>query len=170
MTKRRDRPSLPRRPAPREGSGADTGPPERYRHGDIIQSEPGDEAGVQFRRVMTQSVLDRHLARDQISQREFDAGLKLYRLWRASGASPRVIASYAQRVQGARDITDRQAVLRSGVTAVLRRMGPLSGILVHVCLCDEAARDWAKARGHAPQSGVVVLRLALDALADHWRL
>ncbi len=168
MTKPREKPSLPRRPA--APGGADIGPPERYRHGDIIQSEPGDEAGVQIRRVMTQNVLDRHLTRNQIDRRQFDAGMKLYRLWRASGGSPRVIASYGPRVEGARDITDRQAVLRGSVTAVLRRMGPLSGILVHVCLCDEAARDWAKARGHAPQSGVVVLRLALDALADHWRL
>ncbi len=173
MTRPRGRPSLPRRPAAR--AGADIGPPERYRHGDIIQSEPGEEAGVQFRRVMTQNVLDRHLARDQIGQRQFDAGMKLLRLWRASGASPRVIASYGPRVHGpridgARDMSERQAVLRGSVTEVLRAMGPLSGILVHVCLCDEAARDWAKARGHAPQGGIVVLRLALDALADHWRL
>ena len=61
-------------------------------------------------------------------------------------------------------------MLRQRVTEILRTMGPLAGILVRVCLCDEAARDWAAARGDAPQAGVVVLRLALDALADYWNL
>jgi hypothetical protein len=151
-------------------AGGDVGPPERYRHGDTIRTEPGDEAGVFYRRVMTQSALDRYLARGQIGQRHFDAGMKLYRLWRASGGARRVIAVYGPRLQANRDLTDDQAVLRHRVTEVLRRMGPLSGILVHVCLCDEAARDWAVARGDAPQAGVVVLRLALDALADHWQI
>jgi len=169
VSKARKKPPLPKA-QPRTREGADIGPPERYRHGDIIQSEPGEEAGVHFHRVMTQNVLDRHLAREQISQRQFDAGMKLFRLWRASGGSPRVIASYGPRVEGARDITDRQAVLRGSVTEVLRAMGRLSGILVHVCLCDETARDWATARGQAPQSGITVLRLALDVLADYWRL
>ena len=30
------------------------------------------------------------------------------------------------------------------------------------------ARDWAVRAGGAPQAGIVVLRLALDALADHY--
>jgi hypothetical protein len=81
-----------------------------------------------------------------------------------------VIAAYGPRVRAERQLSDDQAVLRQRVTEILRAMGPLSAILVHVCLCDEAARDWASARGDAPQAGVVVLRLALDALADHWRL
>lgn len=167
MTRRKAKPTLPAH------AGADTGPPERYRHGDTIQSEPGDRAGLEVRRVMTQNVLDRYLIRDSIERRQFDAGMKLFRLWRASGGSPRVIASYGPRVgdaQGAHDLSGRQAALRASVTGVLRRMGPLSGILVHVCICDEPARAWATARGQAPQGGIVVLRLALDALADHWRL
>ncbi len=64
---------------------ADQGPPERYQHGDVIRSEPGADAGVFHRRVTTQSALDRYLNRSQISQRQFDAGVKLYRLWRGLG-------------------------------------------------------------------------------------
>ena len=79
-------------------------------------------------------------------------------------------AFYAVRVQGQPDISDREAELRYRVTQLLRDMGTLSGILVHVCLCDSAARDWAMARGDAPQAGLAILRLALDGLADHWRL
>ncbi len=152
------------------GSGGDAGPPERYQHGDVIRAEPGEDAGVFYRRVATQSALDRYLTRGQISQRQFDAGLKLYRTWRAAGGAHRVTFSYELRVPGRGEITDEQAVLRQRVTEILRTMGPLAAILVRVCLCDEAARDWAAARGDAPQAGVVVLRLALDALADYWKL
>lgn len=166
--------ALPMRGSGDAGPGhagpGDAGPAERYRHGDEIWTEPGEAAGVFHRRVTTQSVLDRYLKRGQIGQRQFDAGMKLYRLWRASGGAPRVVASYGIRVQGTPELSEEQAALRGRVTQVLRRMGRLSGILVHVCLCDQPARDWALARGDAPQGGAVVLRLALDALADYWKL
>ena len=149
---------------------ADPGPPERYQHGDSIRSEPGADAGVFHRRVTTQSALDRYLRRGQISQRQFDAGAKLYRMWRAAGGALRVTMSYEQRIPGGRELSDDQAALRGRLTEVLRAMGPLGAILVHVCLCDEAARTWASSRGDTPQAGVVVLRLALDALGDYWKL
>lgn len=168
--RRRARPVLPKFHAPAPGARQDAGPAERYRHGDVIQREPGDAAGVFYHRNVTQCVLDRYLVRGQIDQRQFDAGLKLYRLWRASGAAQRIIASYSPRVRAQREMSDDQAVLRGRVTDTLRRMGPLADILVHVCLCDEAARDWAVGRGDAPQAGMAVLRMALESLADYWRL
>ncbi len=152
------------------GGNGDPGPPERYQHGDVIRSEPGADAGVFYRRVTTQTAMDRYLSRSQISQRQFDAGSKLYRLWRAAGGAQRVTFAYEQRIQARQDISDEQAVLRGRLTEILRAMGPLAGILIHVCLCDQAARDWAASRGDTPQAGVVVLRLALDALADYWKL
>ena len=151
------------------GSG-DSGPPERYQHGDTIRSEPGEDAGVFYRRVTTQSALDRYLKRGQISQRQFDAGIKLYRMWRAAGGAQRVTLSYELRIPSGQELSDGQAVLRQRLTEVLRAVGQLGAILVHVCLCDEAARTWASSRGDTPQAGVVVLRLALDALADYWKL
>ena len=163
MVRRRIRPGLPKH-------GPDSGPAERYRHGDVIRSEPGEIAGVFHQRVATQTVLDRYRIRDHISQRQFDAGSKLYRLWRAAGGGQRVIASYGMRLQAQPELSDEQAQLRHRVSQILRRMGPLSGILVHCCICDEAARTWAATRGDAPQSGMAVLRLALDGLADYWRL
>ena len=51
----------------------------------MIRSEPGADAGVFYRRVTTQSVLDRYLSRSQIDPRQFDVGTKLYRMWRAAG-------------------------------------------------------------------------------------
>ena len=149
---------------------ADQGPLERYQHGDSIRNEPGADAGVYHRRVTTQTALDRYLNRSQISQRQFDAGSKLYRLWRATGGAQRITMSYELRIPSGHELSDDQAVLRRRLTQVLRAVGPLGSILVHVCLCDEAARTWASSRGDTPQAGVVVLRLALDALGDYWKL
>lgn len=168
MARRRTNLALPAREVPR--AAPDAGPAERYRHGDIIQVEATERAGISCRRVMTQSMLDRYFARSQITQRQFDAGRRLYGMWRAAGGEQRVSAFYAVRVQGQPEMSDREAELRSRVTRLLRDMGTLSGILVHVCLCDSAARDWAVARGDAPQAGLAILRLALDGLADCWRL
>ena len=169
MARRRAGLALPAGTGPR-AAAADSGPAERYQHGDAIRTETTGRAGVFCRRVTTQTMLDRYYARQQISQRQFDAGQRLYGVWRAAGGEQRITAFYGVRVQGQSDMTDREAELRHRVTLLLRHMGALSGILVHVCLCDAAARDWAVARGDAPQAGLAILRLALDGLADHWRL
>jgi hypothetical protein len=131
---------------------------------------PGEDAGVFLQRVVTQNVLDRYLHRGQITLRQFDAGMRLYRLWRAAGSAASLTMTYAPRTDGSRELSEEQALRRSKLTSLLRRMGRFAEVLVHVCLCDQAARDWAVTRGDAPQAGVVVLRLALDQLADHWRL
>ena len=168
MARRRANLALPVRENRRDAS--DAGPAERYQHGDVIRAEPTAAAGISCRRVMTQSMMDRYFIRKQITRRQFDAGRRLYGLWRAGGGEQRIIAYYAVRVQGQTEMSDREAELRHRVTVLLRDMGALSGILVHVCLCDSAARDWAAARGDAPQAGLAVLRLALDGLADYMRL
>ena len=94
----------------------DQGPLERYQHGDVIRNEPGADAGVFHRRVTTQTALDRYLNRGQISQRQFDAGSKLYRLWRATGGAQRVTMSYELRIPSGREWSDDQAVLRRRLT------------------------------------------------------
>ncbi len=90
---------------------ADQGPPERYQHGDVIRNEPGADAGVFHRRVTTQSALDRYLNRSQISQRQFDAGVKLYRLWRAAGGAQRITMFYEVRIPGGRELSDDQTFI-----------------------------------------------------------
>ena len=102
---------------------ADQGPPERYQHGDVIRNEPGEDAGVFHRRVTTQSALDRYLSRGQIGRRQFDAGAKLYRLWRAAGGVQRVTLSYELRIPSGRELSDDQAALRRRLTEVLGAMG-----------------------------------------------
>ncbi len=66
-------------------------------------------------------------------------------------------------------LSEYQIDLRHRVDRALTDVGSqLSAVLGHVCLCDLPARDWAISTGGAPQAGIVVLRLALDALADHY--
>ena len=159
------------KPAKAKGAGAgiDTGPRERHQHGDVIEVEETMQAGQRRARNRTQSALDRYLLRREISERQFDAGLRLYRQWRASGSQMSVTSRYGPRLGRSPDKSEYQIDMRRRVDRALRDVGKqLAGVLVNTCLCDLPARDWAVRIGGAPQAGIVVLRLALDALADHY--
>ena len=148
---------------------ADTGPSERHQHGDAIELEETIQAGLRRARNRSQTILDRYLLRRQISERQYDAGNKIYRQWRASGSQASVTGRYGPRLGHSPEKSEHQIDMRHRVDMALRDVGSqLSAVLVHVCLCDLPARDWAIAIGGAPQAGIVVLRLALDALADHY--
>ena len=148
---------------------ADTGPSERYQHGDAIEIEETIQAGLRRARNRSQTILDRYLLRRQISDRQYDAGNKIYRQWRASGSQASVTGRYGPRLGHSPEKSDHQIDMRHRVDMALRDVGSqLSAVLIHVCLCDLPARDWAITIGGAPQAGIVVLRLALDALADHY--
>ncbi len=143
----------------------------RKEKGDLIEMEETIDAGVRRARIRTQSVLDRYLARAQITRRQFDAAERLHGTWRASGSAQTVVASYGLRVGGGGDLTQRQAALRSDVTSALLAVGNrLASVLVHVCLCDEPAGTWGERQRGKAADGIPVLRLALDSLADHWGL
>ncbi len=151
------------------GIHADTGPKERHQHGDVIELEETMRAGLRRARNRTQTVLDRYLLRREISDRQYDAGNRLYRQWRASGSQMSVTGHYGPRLGHSQDKSEFQIDMRGRVDAALRDVGKqLSAVLVHVCLCDLPARNWALGIGGAPQAGIVVLRLALEALADHY--
>lgn len=150
---------------------ADHGPIERYQHGDVIVDSPTEVAGVQAKRVMTQRVLDRYLVREEISDRQYAAGDKLYRLWFAAGRSP-IVAANLTAVPGRDEGAEaRRADALADFQSAIRASGKqLSAVLVHVCLTDGTASAWARKKGHNPAGGIVALRLGLDALADHFGL
>ena len=167
MTKKRTRAKT--KTVPQLGADCDVGPAQRYQHGDVIVLEETMQAGQRRVRNRTQSVLDRYLLRGQIGDRQFDAGGRLYRQWRAAGDQVSVTGRYDQRLGRSPNKSEFQFDMRGRVDRALRDVGKqLSAVLVHVCLCDLPARDWAVRIGGAPQAGIVVLRLALDALADHY--
>jgi len=148
---------------------SDTGPKERHHHGDAIELEETIQAGIRRARNRSQTVLDRYLLRRQITERQYDAGNKIYRQWRASGSQVSVTGRYRPRLGHSPENNEHQIDRRCRVDRAMRDVGSqLSAVVVHVCLCDLPARDWAISAGGAPQAGIVVLRLALDALADHY--
>ncbi|HET8728565.1 MAG TPA: DUF6456 domain-containing protein [Alphaproteobacteria bacterium] len=152
------------------GPDCDIGPAERYRYGDLIVAEPGEEAGATVRRVMTQTMLDRYLVRGQIARRQHDAGYRLYRLWRASGAEPTITGGYGLRAPGSRDRDDDdRAIRRVQLQETLRAIGKqLCPVVIHVCLTDGSAADWARQKNLPKPDGIARLRAGLDALADWW--
>ncbi len=156
------------------GEGLECGaltPRQRAARGDVVVLEETIEAGRRRVRVLTQTLLDRYRQRGQITERQFDAGERLHRLWRAAGAAQTVVMHYGIRIQGRGDLGERQAALRGDVTRALTKVGTrLASVLVHVCLCDEAAGDWGERHRGRTGDGIAVLRLALDALADYWGL
>ena len=53
--------------------------------------------------------------------------------------------------------------------AALRDIGrDLSSVAQWVAIEGMTARDWGEREGHDPKGGIVALRLALDALGDHF--
>lgn len=146
--------------------------PERFQH-DIIeraQSSKGartdDEPPLIVR---TQNVLDTYLVTGRITQEQHDAGMRLYRDWRASGCEPRIVGGYAVRFGSSSNMTPEQSDARLRLNRAFDAVGPVAhGILVHVCLCNIAASQWARDRGHVERAGIVVLKEALIALWCHY--
>ncbi|NNG03424.1 MAG: hypothetical protein HKM95_04905 [Inquilinus sp.] len=149
--------------------GGDRGPKERWQHGEAPVLEGGAAPHL---RVRAQSMLDRYWQRRHIDARQFHAGRRLYRQWRAAGGERRLIASYAPRVgqsSAPADPSDGQAESRIAVTRALRAVGrQLNAVVVHVCLTDGSAADWAAAKLLPRSDGIARLRAGLDALADHY--
>lgn len=148
--------------------GGDRGPKERWQHGDVATVEGGATPHI---RVRTQTMLDRYWQRRQIDARQYHAGRRLYRQWRGAGGEPRLIASYRPRVSGRPEISDREADIRVAFTRAVRAVGrQLNEVVIHVCLTDGPASDWAVGKLLPKTDGIARLRAGLDALADHYRM
>ena len=150
--------------------------PERHQHGDVISPVATDVPGVKARRVETQTIIDRYRMATKnrkplITRRQHEAAVRLYADWYNSGSAPRVVAAYEHQIPGGGDQSDRQIRARDRYQRAVQAVGiRLSGILTHVCLHDLSVSSWARKRGYAPQAGMAALHLALDTLADHYRL
>ena len=148
--------------------GGDRGPKERWQHGDVATVEGGAAPHI---RVRTQTMLDRYWQRRQIDARQYHAGRRLYRQWRGAGGEPRLIASYRPRISGRPEMSDREADIRVAFTRAVRAVGrQLNEVVIHVCLTDGPASDWAVGKLLPKTDGIARLRAGLDALADHYRM
>lgn len=97
MTKKRSR-------AAREA--LDTGPRERYQHGDETLVEATEDAGRSRVVILTQDALDRYYQRRQLDRDEdenkrlYDAGVRLRQDFHRAGLTANVISRYSDLVSG----------------------------------------------------------------------
>lgn len=168
--------TVPRLPG---GLPRDTGPSERWSHGDGFVEERTDIPGITRRRVTTQTPLDRYLARGQITQEQFDAGDWLRQRFEVAQLVPDAKALDPAKIRvdcGRRpmEMTRGQSEAHGDVLQALRDVGPeLSPVLVRVCGMGQPAGRWAEEEGYsgktASTAGVVSLRHALDVLRRNYR-
>lgn len=130
-------------------------------------------------RVKDQTPIDRYFLRGQLDpdkQRNyilFQAAERLRTDFYYSGLQAHTTSSFEPRVSSG--IVDKTANLRVDClkkykTAVNSISQTLRPVLIRVCLDEEAANTWAIHNGQSSESGIVVLRLALQELAHHYGL
>jgi hypothetical protein len=122
-------------------------------------------------RVKSQSLLDRYLRRKQIGQRQYEAGCLFAHDWEIAKASGARIGSYAPLIASGTQSWHLESLAGSalGWAAAARAIGAqLVSVVIHVCVLDQSTEAWAQARGKPERDGMPVLRLALDALAEHY--
>ncbi|MFC3308593.1 DUF6456 domain-containing protein [Blastomonas aquatica] len=128
---------------------------------------------------LAESPLGWLLARGLIDQRQFDAGEKLRADWERANLAPSITMRWdaGPRSGGFRgsgdhlEPTERQAAARQRFDAAITALGrDLNDIAWRVICSGEAMPVAEKALGWPVRSGRLVLRMALDRLADFYRL
>lgn len=154
---------------------------ERAIEGDTVAA--GGTGGRRPARSVTvnlaESPLGWLLARSMIDHRQFDAGEKLRADWERANLAPSITMRWdaAPRSGGFRgggdhlEPTERQAAARQRFDAAMTALGrDLNDIAWRVICSGEAMPMAEKALGWPVRSGRLVLRMALDRLADFYRL
>lgn len=114
-------------------------------------------------------------ARGLLDARQVEAGERLRADYERSSIAPSVTMRWAARVDGGGhdglDPTTAQLAARRRFDAAIAATGPgLADMLWRVVCANEALPVAEKAMGWPARAGRVVLTLALDRLADHYRL
>lgn len=119
------------------------------------------------------------LARGMLSRRQFDAGEQLRCDWERGGLSPKVTMQWdaapigRQRggASGPPDLLGGQIDARRRFDGAVAAAGPgLSDILWRVVCSGEGMRDAETALGWPARAGKLVLTIALDRVADFYRI
>jgi uncharacterized protein DUF6456 len=118
-------------------------------------------------------------ARGFVTRRQFDAGERLRCDWERAQLSPRVTMSWAAvpmaRGRGGSggdpDLSGAQIDAKRRFDAAVAAAGPgLSDILWRIVCAGEGMRDAESALGWPARAGKLVLRFALDRVADYYRI
>jgi hypothetical protein len=147
-----------------------------------IASKSSASAGRPLRSVTVnaaESPLGWLLARGLVSQRQYDAGERLRSDWERAGLAPRVTMSWdaapIARGRGGSapepDLSGAQIDARRRFDAAIASAGPgLSDILWRVVCAGEGMREAESALGWPARAGKLVLTIALDRVAAHYRI
>jgi hypothetical protein len=99
-----------------------------------------------------------------------NAAEKLKSDWQNSGLNPRVVAAYDSAVGGGGNNMPGMGTTARDYMLAMQAVGMiLSPVLVHVVIEDQSAESWAQLKGKPLKDGIAALRLALDALCEHYR-
>lgn len=128
---------------------------------------------------LAESPLGWLLARKLVTQRQFDAGERLRLDWERGQLAPRVTMAWdSAPVAGGRggsaprpDLGARQLDARRRFDAAIASAGPgLADILWRVVCAGDGMREAETALGWPARAGKLVLTLALDRIADYYRV
>lgn len=143
---------------------------------------PGEGAGASARSVtvnLAESPLGWLFARGLVSVRQYEAGERLRGDWERGQLAPRVTMAWGSApVSSGRggsapspDLQGAQLDARRRFDAALATAGPgLADILWRVVCAGEGMRDAESALGWPARAGKLVLTIALDRVADHYRM
>jgi hypothetical protein len=128
---------------------------------------------------LVESPLGWLFARGHVSQRQFDAGERLRTDWERGQVGQRVTMSWdaapVSRTRGGSsqpvDLSTSQLDAKRRFEAAIAEAGAgLSDILWRVVCAGEGMREAESALGWPARAGKLVLRLALDRVADYYRI
>jgi len=128
---------------------------------------------------LAESPLGWLFARGHVSQRQYDAGERLRTDWERGQLGQRVTMSWdsapVARTRGGTaerlDPSGSQLDAKHRFEAAVAEAGPgLSDILWRVVCAGEGMRDAESALGWPARAGKLVLRFALDRVADYYRI
>jgi hypothetical protein len=142
-----------------------------------------EPAGERPTRSITVNVAESPLgwlfARGLVSQRQFDAGDRLRSDWERSQLAPRVTMAWDAAPlargrggsSGQPDLNGAQIDAKQRFNDAVAAAGPgLADILWRVVCAGEGMRDAEMALGWPARAGKLVLILALDRVADYYRI
>jgi hypothetical protein len=128
---------------------------------------------------MAESPLGWLFARGLVSQRQYDAGERLRADWERAQLAPRVtmawdaapVARGRSGSTGEPDLTGAQIDAKRRFDDAIAHAGPgLADILWRVVCAGEGMRNAETALGWPARAGKLVLTIALDRIADHYRV
>lgn len=150
------------------GKSLDTGPKERWKHGDETLVEATEKAGQSRIVVLTQDALDRYYKRSQLdrdkerNRRLYDAGCQLRMDWSKAGMNPQTIGRYMDMVSGGS--IQGFSVMREGAYRrwrdAVQAVGPIASneVITVTCLGEPVGKGAA----------MEILRRGLGVLAKHY--